>query len=332
MGILDGLGDIADRIRDDFDNDKGNNNEDFADGATEEYNRVVASAIANFERVMTSRQEYAEGFGLEFPPLTWSDLYTRGSSVFDNESYRAYNRLQSLLEQYQDSLTKYLEDLENREYGEGNNVDWEEDLVKEEIQDIEDALKEESERIAEDNAKFSEFSKIHEFYSRTSQDNLYNFVAVWTGETIKQPSGENMYSVAVKITRHDKTDPLGKRLVLFSVIFEIEDYLTFKFTPYKNEYKGILDELVVGYNAQSTAPPTVENTSSSSELSEFFSFSMNNLSNSIKQIPRLFLCIFNGILIAIPFLMLIWGTYFSVKFILKQGKDLFNIADEAVIS
>jgi len=332
MGILDGFGDIADKIRDDFDNNKGNNNDDFAEGASDEYNRVVESAIRNFERIMTGRQEYAESFGLEFPPLTWADLYTQGSIAFDNPSFRAYNRLQSLLEQYQDSLTKYLEELENREYGEGNNVDWEEDLIKEEIEDIEEALKREAQRIAEDNAKFSEFSKIHEFYSRTSQDNLYNFVAVWTGETIKQPSGENMYSVAVKITRHDKTDPLGKRLVLFSVIFEIQDYLTFKFTPYKNEYKGILDELVVGYNGQSTAPPAKENISSSSELSEFFSFSMNNLINSIKQIPRLFLCIFNGILIAIPFLMLIWGTYFSVKFILKQGTDFFNIVDEAVIA
>lgn len=332
MGLLDGLGEVADKIRDNFENDRGNNNDEFVDGATEEYNRVVTEAINNFETIMIQRQAYAEGFGLEFPPLTWADLYTRGSSYYDAPSGRAYQRLQNLLEQYGNSLAKYIESLDNREYGQGNNVDWEEEIIKEEIQDIEDSIVEEGERIAEENAKFKEFSKSHEFYSRISQDNLYNFVAIWSGETVKQSDGSNLYTCLVKITRHDRTDPLGKRLVLFSVLLDVEDYLTFSFTPYLDEYKGVVDELVIVYNGQSTAPPSDENTSSDSEFSQFFSFSINNLINSIKQIPRLFLCIFNGILIAIPFLMLIWGTFFSVKFVLKQLTDLFNIADKAVIS
>jgi hypothetical protein len=47
MGLLDGLGDVADKIRDNFENDRGNNNDEFVDGATEEYNRVVTEAINN---------------------------------------------------------------------------------------------------------------------------------------------------------------------------------------------------------------------------------------------------------------------------------------------
>lgn len=306
------------------DGKKEENDDRLADAAAEQLEIENQQIVETFnstmeELVLELTTKYPS---LSFPPLTWADLYTKGSSNFSSRAYHAYNRMQSDLNRNNTSYENYLAALEDREVGEGNPYaggDFEDAIVEEEKEEIDRVTQEEIDRIAAEQARLTEFRKFHKVLSKQSNDGLYDFILSWEGEGVSQTDGSTIWVAVVKIMRHSTSDPLGKRLLLLTATLELSTWDGFKFSDYKQNYVSELDKFLFEYNQQSSAPVSDETETTTFPV---LAFSFNNIWNTLTMIPSLLLSVFNGILFALPFLLLIWGTFYSIIFTTRKIENI----------
>ena len=322
------MGNIFDTIREAVGGDgkKEENDERLADAAQEQLEIENQQIIDRFNTLMLAHQEYLEetyptkmtALGpvpyMQFPPVTWEDLYTKGNEFYSSVAYRYYRNMQDALNINNTSYENYVKALEDREVGEGVSGlggDFEDDIVNEEKGEIDTLTQEEIDRLASEQVRFTEFRRFHKVLSKKSNDGLYDFVLSWEGEGVTQNDGSTTWAVIVKIMRHGSSDPIGKRLLLMTATLELDTWDGFKFSDYRTSYVSELDKFVFEYNQTSSGVTSDENIDISFPV---LAFSLNNIWNTIKMIPSLIISVFNGLLFALPFLMLIWGTFFSIKF------------------
>lgn len=325
------MGNVFDTIKDIVGGDgkKEENDEKLKDAAQQQLEIENQQIVDTFnskmqELVLELTTKYPS---LSFPPLTWADLYTKGSSYFSSRAYQYYNRMQSDLNRNNTSYENYVDALEDREVGEGNPYaggDFEEEIIQEEKEEIDRVTQEEIERQASEQARLTEFRKFHKVLSKKSNDGLYDFVLSWEGEGVTQTDGSIIWVAVVKIMRHSTNDPLGKRLLLFTATLELDNWDGFKFSEYRQNYVSELDKFLFEYNQQSSAPVSDETETTTFPV---LAFSLQNIWNTIKMIPSLLFSVFNGLLFALPFLLLIWGTFYSIKFTTMK---IDNVGSELV--